>query len=87
MFHGRDADGAQGEGDQGDADLGHRVEALRLLVQQLHGASGLVSGIRQLLDAAAPRRGQGDLGTDEEGVAHHQQDDGEKIEDQVAFHL
>ena len=86
VFHGGNADGTQGERHQGDANLGDRVEALRLLVEQLHGARGFVPGIGQLLNAAAACRGQGNLGTDEEGVAHHQQENGEKIENQMAFH-
>ena len=55
------ADGAQPERDEGDADLGDRVEPFGLLVEQLDGLGPAVTLLRELPDATSAGGGDGDL--------------------------
>ena len=80
------ADGAERQGDQGDADLGNRVEPFGLVVQHLDNLRGLVPGTGQLLDATATGGCQGNFRAHEKGVGHHQKQDKKQFPDKFHFH-
>ena len=76
MGDGRLSDDAQACGAQGDAELGGGQHARDVLQGPQGGGRAGVAGLRQRLELATARGGDGELGADKEGVAG-QEDDGD----------
>ena len=66
------------------AELDDREEAARVAGQAPDARGPATALVHQLLDAAAAHRDERDLGRDEDGVEHDEQDDDPELEERVA---
>ena len=71
------------EAEDGEAELRHREEAARIVLEPADDARAPVSLVDELVDAAAAQRDEGDLGRDEEPLEDRQEDDHPELEDEL----